>query len=467
MSPPRPRVLDRRRSGVLLHPTALKSGEGAAQRGALGAAARGFIDWLAQAGFSIWQMLPVGPPGSAGSPYHARSDFAGQTSLIDRAELPDLAAQRGDYEAFRAAQRHWLEDYVLFEALGARFKSVWWNWPAELRARESGALARFAQEAERELEQLRIEQWYFDWQWRALRSHAAARGVFLFGDLPIYVAPDSVATWSQPEQFQLDGAGRPAQLAGVPPDYFAADGQLWGNPLYDWRQAERDQFAFWRRRLAGQLQRFDLLRIDHFRGLESYWAVPAGAATAREGRWCPAPGRALFSALIAEFPELPLVAEDLGVITAQVEELRVAFGLPGMRVLQFAFDGSPANPHLPHNYTRDLVAYTGTHDNDTTVGWYRSLPSEAASKVEFYLRADAASVPESMARSVLACVAQLAIIPVQDLLRLGSEARFNTPGTVSGNWSWRLPAGSLTPALAAQQAALNQGFGRSPGQQGA
>ena len=462
-----PRLLERRRSGVLLHPTALISGEGDGARGALGAAARGFIDWLAQAGFSIWQVLPLGPPGGGGSPYWARSDFAGQVALIDRNELPDLEHLRSDFELFRAGQHEWLEDYVLFEALSERFHAPWWDWPEALRRRDPKAIYRFAREAREQLERRRIEQWQFDWQWRALRRYAAEHGVHLFGDLPIYVAPDSVATWSAREQFQLDAAGRPLLLAGVPPDYFSADGQLWGNPLYDWEQAARDNFAFWRTRLGRQLQRFDLVRIDHFRGLAGYWAVPAGASTAREGRWCPAPGRALFEVLRADFPDLPLVAEDLGVITPDVEQLRVSFGLPGMRVLQFGFDGSPDNPHLPHNYQRDAVAYTGTHDNDTTVGWFRSLSPEDAQRIGFFLRTDAAGITDAMARAVLGSVAQLAIIPAQDLLQLDSAARFNTPGTVSGNWSWRLPPGSLTAELAQRYAPLNHMFWRVSGVQGA
>jgi 4-alpha-glucanotransferase len=455
------RVLDRRRAGLLLHPTALITGSGAAATGALGAAARGFIDWLAQAGFSIWQILPLGPPGGGGSPYWARSDFAGHTALIDRSELPDIDTQQADYEAFLTASRHWLDDYVLFETLAERFKCPWWQWPPELRARSRSALSHIERERAHELERRRLEQWHFDWQWRALRRYAQERGVFLFGDLPIYVAPDSATTWSQPGQFQLDAEGRPAVLAGVPPDYFSADGQLWGNPLYDWKVAEQDGFAFWRARLAQQLRRFDLVRIDHFRGLAAFWAVPAGARTAREGTWEPAPGRALFRALSAEHPELPLVAEDLGVITADVEELRRDFGLPGMRVLQFGFDGSSDNPHLPHNYLRDVVAYTGTHDNDTTLGWYRSLTPQEAARVDFYLRSDAAHALEAMLRATLASVAQLAVLSVQDLLQLGTEARFNTPGTTGGNWNWRMPPGSLTAPLAAQYAALNRVFGRS------
>ncbi len=456
-----PRLLEQRRAGVLLHPTALR-GEGLGPlRGAIGAAARSFVDWLAAAGFSIWQVLPLGSPGMTGSPYWARSDFAGQPSLIDRAELPELPGERTDYEQFCHDNLDWLEDYVLFDALAERFRPPWWEWPPAFRARDPDAIARFALDEREALEHRRIEQWYFDWQWRALRRYAVSRGVHLFGDLPIYVAPDSVAAWAHREQFQLDAAGRPALLAGVPPDYFSADGQLWGNPLYDWQQAERDQFAFWRSRFGHQLQRFDLVRIDHFRGLVAYWAVPAAAKSAREGSWCPAPGHALFRALQADFPALPVVAEDLGMITADVDELRRAFALPGMRVLQFGFDGSADNPHLPHNYSRDLVAYTGTHDNDTTVGWSRQLDPERSARAQLYLAAADASIPEHMMRACLGSVAQLAIIPLQDLLQLDSSARFNTPGTASErNWSWRVPEGCLTGPLAAHYRSWNEVFGR-------
>lgn len=458
-------LLTRRRAGVLLHPTALRgpdppAGVAGHARGPLGAAARSFIDWLAQAGFSIWQVLPLGVPGSSGSPYWARSDIAGEPGMIDQYELPDPAAQQADYQTFRRAAADWLESYVLFEALAGRFQSPWWEWPEPYRTRDSAALARFAHDQAAELERRRLTQWHFDWQWRGLRRYAAERGVYLFGDLPIYVAPDSVATWAHREQFQLSPEGRPARLAGVPPDYFSADGQLWGNPLYDWQQAERDGFQFWRTRLRHQLRRFSLVRIDHFRGLAAYWSIPAGARTAREGSWSPAPGHALFSALRAESPDLPVVAEDLGYITEDVHELRRAFGLPGMRVLQFGFDGEASNPHLPHNYTHDLVAYTGTHDNDTTVGWYRGLDSVGAQRVQFYLGAPAEQVPEQLMRLCLASVAQLAVIPAQDLLQLGSTARFNTPGTTEGNWRWRLPEASLSAPLAQHFRRLNEAFGR-------
>jgi 4-alpha-glucanotransferase len=453
-----PRLLQRRRAGVLLHPTCLDNG-----RGALGAHARGFVDWLAQAGFTVWQVLPLSPTGRDGSPYWTRSDFAGNPQMLDRDELPDVGAQEQDFWAFLAASRNWLEDYVLFEALAERFEGVaWWHWPAPYRDRDPRTLELARAELRGALERRRIEQWQFDYQWRALRTYAAERGVLLFGDVPIYVAPDSVSTWAQREQFQLGADGQPLAVAGVPPDYFAVDGQLWGNPLYDWQQGERDHFAFWRARIARQLQRFDLLRIDHFRGLAGHWAVPAGAATARAGRWVPTPGHALLKALTAELPDLPLVAEDLGVITPDVEELRDAFALPGMRVLQFGFGGDADNPHLPHNYPRAVIAYTGTHDNDTTLGWYRSLGEDERLKVDRYLGVGAQAMPGSLLRAVMVSVAQLAVVPLQDLLGLGSEARFNTPGTVSGNWSWRLPASALTPQLATHFRALNDTYGRVP-----
>ncbi|MFO1399601.1 MAG: 4-alpha-glucanotransferase [Steroidobacteraceae bacterium] len=449
--------LERRRAGVLLHPTAL-----AGEHGALGAAARATIDWLAAAGYSVWQVLPLGPTGADGSPYWARSDHAGNPALIDWREAPDPQAEGDDYGRFRAHAAPWLEDYALFEALAeSHGGAAWWDWPAGERDREPGALAAARAALGARIEQRRREQWIFERQWNALRSHARERGVLLFGDLPIYVAPDSAATWADRAQFQLDERGRPSALAGVPPDYFSADGQLWGNPLYDWEQARRDGFAFWRARVARQLERFDLVRVDHFRGLAAHWAVPAGAASAREGRWVPTPGPELLAALRGGAGTLPLVAEDLGLITPDVEALRRDFDLPGMRVLQFGFDGSSGNPHLPHNYVRHTVAYTGTHDNDTTLGWYRSLDAATAARVDDYLGCRPADLPLALVRAVLASVAALAIVPVADVLGLGSEARFNTPGTVGGNWRWRMAPGALAPELAQRHAQLNRQYGRA------
>jgi 4-alpha-glucanotransferase len=453
-------VLERRRSGILLHPTAL-IGE-RAENGALGSVARAFIDWLSATGMSVWQVLPLGPVGPDLSPYWVRSDQAGNPALIDPREAPDPSRACGDYEDFCGTERAWLEDYVLYTALSqAQGSEPWWTWPEPLRERHPEALREAATRLAPELERLRTEQWRFDRQWTALRDHARERGVLLYGDLPIYVAPDSVATWTERRQFQLAADGQPTARAGVPPDYFAADGQLWGNPLYDWDQARQDRFAFWRARLASQLRRFDLVRVDHFRGLAGYWAVPASAPTAREGEWRPAPGAELLAALRDALGPLPLVAEDLGVITPDVVALRRSFGLPGMRVLQFAFDGTPDNPHLPRHYTPDTVAYTGTHDNDTTRGWYRSLDRAAARRVAASLGVRRSEVPAAMLRAVLASVAILAVVPLQDVLGLGSEARFNMPGTVGGNWRWRVDPGALTSGIAAELRALNESYGRT------
>jgi 4-alpha-glucanotransferase len=438
-------VLSRRRAGVLL-PASSLCGEG---HGAFGAPARRFIDWLAQAGFSVWQLLPLVPVDGAGSPYSARSDRAGNAALLDR-HAPDPGSE-SDFDAWRESQSAWLADYLLFEAIGAeQARAPWWRWPLPLRDRKPAALSAANRRLAAHMRVLARVQWRFDLQWRALREYAASRGVHLFGDLPIYVAPDSVATWVHRDQFQLDMNGEARAVAGVPPDYFAVDGQLWGNPLYDWQSQQRDGFRFWLARLSLQADRFELLRIDHFRALEACWEVPAGARTARDGRWVKAPGRELLTEVTSRLPGLELVAEDLGVITPEVTALRKAFALPGMRVLQFGFDGDPTNPHLVHQHEPDSVAYTGTHDNDTTVGWYASLPGATRDLVRRYLGRADHEVPDAMMRSVLASVARLAILPAQDLLHLGSQARLNRPGTVVGNWSWRLPLESLTPDLAAR-----------------
>lgn len=450
-------VFDRRRAGVLLHPTVLPG-----EHGAFGPAGRSFVDWLASAGFSVWQMLPLGPVSESRSPYWTRSDFALDVRFIDNAEAVDPQQRGGEFSVFCERNEHWLEDYALFVALSdERGGAVWWDWPAQLRERERAALKAARERLAARLSQVRIEQWQAAWQLGALREYAHQHRVRLLGDLPIYVAPDSATAWAHQEQFQLTDAGRPAALAGVPPDYFSADGQLWGYPPYDWQQARRDHFAFWRRRLNVQLARFDVLRIDHFRGLIEYWAVSPEAANARAGAWYPAPGRALLQALKRDWPDLPLVAEDLGDITAAVDALRRDFGLPGMRVLQFGFDGAPANPHLPHNIGRDAVTYTGTHDNDTTAGWYRALDRETRLRVDFLLRSDLLPMPEALVRAALGSPAGLAVIPIQDLLGLGSEARLNTPGTVAGNWCWKLEHGALTNEIAGWCNSLNQAYGRA------
>jgi len=444
-------VFDRRRAGVLLPLSALEA--------ALGRGGRAFIDWLVTAGFSVWQILPAGPVGEDNSPYWVRSDFAGSPALIDRAELPDAAAPVG--ADFLAESSSWLEDYALFEALtrvhaGAPF----WQWPAGLRDREPGALAGAREALKEEVGRIEREQYAFWLQWRRLRDYAHERGVRLFGDLPFYVGPSSVETWAHRELFQLSPTGEPAKVGGVPPDYFSELGQLWGNPVYDWPALRRSDFSWWLGRVRVQLTRLDLLRVDHFRALAAYWAVPAGAPDARGGAWLTTPGSELLQRLRDEFPDLPLVAEDLGVITDDVLALKTGFALPGMKVLQFGFDGDPGNPHVPYKVERDCIAYTGTHDNDTTLGWYLKLDPTMRARVDFYL-GSGAGMPVALIRAALSSVAQLAVIPMQDLLELGSEARFNTPGTSSGNWVWRLPQHSLSAALAERYRHLNGSFGRA------
>ncbi|HEU4626163.1 MAG TPA: 4-alpha-glucanotransferase [Steroidobacteraceae bacterium] len=447
MTSPRLPVFDRRRSGVLLHLSSLEAG--------LGRGGRAFVDWLAEAGFTVWQFLPLGPTGSDGSPYWVRSDSAGNAAFLDPNEMP--ATDSADYQAFLDASRDWLDDYACFEALSALHGGEpWWTWPAEYRDREPAAMERVHRELGAEIERLKQQQFAFAWQCARLREYAHSRGIRLFGDLPFYVAPDSAETWAHPDQFQLDGKGRATAVAGVPPDYFSDNGQLWGNPLYDWRAMRYDKFAFWRARVQRQLARVDLLRIDHFRALAAHWSVPAGAPDARGGTWKRTPGRNFLRALRAECGDLPIVAEDLGVITEDVDALRKDFALPGMRVLQFGFGGNPEDPHLPHMFEHDCIVYTGTHDNDTTLGWYLSLDSETQRRVDFYLRVTPGSMPEAMVRAALGSVGKLAILPVQDVLGLGTEARLNKPGTVAGNWTWRLPSGALTSDLARHYALLNR-----------
>lgn len=446
-----------RRSGLLLPMFALP------REAAGAAAAREFVDWLVAAGFSVWQVLPIGPTGADGSPYWLRSDHAAHAALIDRREF-----DRDDYRSWCECERDWIDDYALFEVLAAAHDGApWQDWPVALRDREPAALAAARTAHAAAIGRETLDQYLADRAWRELREYANARGVALFGDLPIYVAPDSVETWVHRRQFQLDAAGRPAALAGVPPDYFAADGQLWGNPVYDWDAMAADGYAFWCARVRRALSRYDLLRLDHFRGLVAYWRVPPGATTAREGSWQPAGGRALLAALAAlaqdraHIGSWTYVAEDLGVITPDVEALRLEFRLPGMRVLQFAFDGSGDNPYLPQRHTRDSVVYTGTHDNDTTLGWYRGLDEATRARVDEAVHAHTGEMPGALIRTALASVAELAVIPVADLLALGSEARLNTPGTTAGNWQWQLPPRALTPQLAAQFRRANRAHGRA------
>ncbi|MEY4086439.1 MAG: 4-alpha-glucanotransferase [Verrucomicrobiota bacterium] len=465
------RAFPRRTAGVLLHVTALP---GSGPVGSLGADARGFVDVLAAAGFGWWQVCPLGPTGYGDSPYQALSVFAGNPYLLDLADLrarglvgaDELAAlgpaaagrvdfgrlwttlrplldrvgERAaaalrsdpDFARFRREQAGWLDDWTRFSALralnGFIAPAAWTTTTAPGDARLAAAALQFL----------------FAEQWAALRAYAQARGVRLFGDEPIYVSADGCDAKFRPELFQLDAAGRPTAVAGVPPDYFAADGQLWGNPLYAWERHAADGFAWWQARVRHDLGLFDAIRIDHFRGIHDYWSVPAGAPNAREGAWHAGPDLAFTRAL----GDLPLVAEDLGLLSPGVETLRVAAGLPGMAVLQFGFGGETAgNPHYPPNIAADRLAYTGTHDNDTLVGWLaQASAAERRGLEELY---GAEPTAERLVRAVLESPAVAAFVPAQDLLGLGAEARFNTPGNPQGNWSWRMTA-AQRDALAAQ-----------------
>lgn len=479
------KVLDRRRAGVLLHPTSLP----AAGHGALGQAARNFVDWLASGGFSVWQFLPLGPVGSDLSPYFARSNHAGDPQLVDLATLAAAGlidasligdrpraglladasralhatpgAQRDAFLEFQRRATHWLPDYSLYTAIQASEAGrPWWDWPVALRAREATAIARARADLAKTIAEVEASQFFFHTQWHALRQYAAGRGVRLFGDVPIYLAPDSVEVWAHPTLFQLDAEGRATAVAGVPPDYFSVDGQLWGNPLYHWQAHLDTGFAWWLERLRAQFDLFDLVRIDHFRGLEAYWAVPAGAPTAARGEWRKAPGEALLTKAQQTLGSLAVIAEDLGVITPAVEQLRDRFALPGMRIAQFGFDGDQRNVHVPHNWVPRCVGYTGTHDNDTTAGWLAQLDDGARRFVADYVGAEPAQAASALTRTVLASVAVLAIVPMQDLLGLGSEARMNLPGTIEGNWQWRFAWSEVPEGLAARCRHWNHLYGR-------
>ena len=439
--------LDRRRAGVLLHPSSLPGGN-------LACAAE-FLDLIRSAGLSVWQMLPVGPPGADGSPYFGASAFAGHTALIPTLGAPPAGAR--PIKAFAAQQAYWLGDYTLFTALGVEHGGVpWWAWPAALRDREPGALAAARRRLAEPIRRLVAAQHAFDQAWRVLRAQARERGVLLFGDVPIYVAPNSADVWAHRELFSVGEEGWIDAVAGVPPDYFAREGQYWGNPTYQWQYHAAEGYRWWIERLRMKLERFDLLRFDHFRGLEAYWEIPAGAATSSAGRWLPGPGADLLEAVRAALGRLPLVAEDLGVITPDVERLRDSFGLPGMRVLQFGFDGSPTNSHLPHTYPRHCVAYTGTHDNDTAAGWFAALDPVTRASVTAYLGCTEDTVVPAMVGAVLGSGAELAVVPAQDLLGLGSGARMNMPGSSGGNWAWRLAGLDALTAVARPLAKLNE-----------
>lgn len=477
------KVLSERGAGVLLHLTSLPGGEtfwggntgsGLEEFGTLGKQAYNFIDFLASCGFRIWQMLPVVPTDL--SPYQALSVHAGNPELISLDDLiergwinaEDIKTDEKNPESFKLArarganrfyelidepaheqlknafntfcedQSYWLKDYALFMALRHKYEGASWvQWPQEVRRREPGVLYALREEMKKEICVYKFEQFAFFTQWKALRKYAAEKDIALFGDMPIFVGHDSADVWAQQQYFQLDDQGKALEVAGVPPDDFSENGQRWGNPHYAWDVMEADGFQWWLARLRTQLELFDLIRIDHFRGFEAYWSIPGDSEDAREGKWVKAPGHALLTEISKAFPELPLVAENLGLITEEVERLRHDFNIPGMAVLQFAFGGKSDNPYLPHNLHHSDFVYTGTHDNNTTVGWYHEASEEIRKHVKDYCFNSGDEMPWLLNKLALCSVGNHCIIPMQDLLALDGAHRMNMPGTVEKNWAWK------------------------------
>ena len=493
--------LKTRASGVLLHPTSLSGPHGI---GDLGDDALRFVEWLASAGQTWWQMLPVGPTGWSNSPYNARSSFAGNPLLISLHRLadegllepkdvvPDPALRPGkaDFDAaltfknarlrrafsvfqravpeselaaFRAANP-WVDGDAFYAALAHVRRGAWWDWEPGVRHRDPAALDAVRAELEPEIRYYEFVQFVFDRQWQRLRAHAKALGVGLIGDVPFFAAPDSVDVWAWQDHFDLDGEGRPRTVAGAPPDAFNADGQRWGHPQYRWETHRAKGYSWWIERLRSTFERFDAVRIDHFIGFHRSWSIPASCPTAREGAFRPGPGAEFFEKLFRTLGPLRLIAEDLGVVPPEVNELRDRFDLPGIRVLQFGLNGDPgAELHLPHKYPVRCVAYTGTHDNDTSAGWFASVwDPQARDFARRYIGGERAEIPWDMIRVVSESRADTVIIPAQDLLALGSDARMNRPGVAQGNWDWRLMDGSLGPALAQRLRDLTAATGRLP-----
>jgi 4-alpha-glucanotransferase len=504
-----------RSSGILLHPTSLPGRYGI---GELGFEAYQFVDALVRARQSLWQVLPLGPTGYGDSPYQSFSAFAGNTLLIsldllvkegllteeDLAGAPAFSEERVDFggviefknaqleraferfkqrgsenlrrafEVFGRYAASWLDDYALFRAVKNRQDGkVWSEWDRELALRDEAALAGTREELADEIEAQEFYQFLFFRQWAALKKYANHKGVSIVGDIPIFVSYDSADVWTHPDLFKLDEHGKPLVVAGVPPDYFSATGQLWGNPIYDWRRMREDEFAWWRERVSTCFELMDILRIDHFRGFAATWEIPAGHETAEHGRWVEVPGRELFSALREKLgTDLPIIAENLGLITPDVERLRRQFGFPGMRILQFGFSSDADNKFLPHNYEREDVAYTGTHDNDTTLGWFNAQEgvgsTRTAAQIEKereyclkYLDTDGREIHWDFIRAVFASVADIAIIPLQDVIGLGTEARMNLPASTGGNWDWRLRKGDLKEGMLARLSELSDIYGRN------
>jgi len=491
----------RRAAGILLHPTSLPGRFGI---GDFGDELFAFLDWLPRAGIKLWQVLPLNPPGYGNSPYGCHSSYAGNPLLISPERLlrdgllpehgldgvPKFREDHVDFDAvvafkttlLRESWRHfqthasedhrtgmrrfeednkWLPDWALYAALKERYAGARWpEWPHAIAVRDAAVIAETARELDAEISYQKYVQYLFFKQWAAVREAAAARDLRIIGDLPIYVAADSADVWANRELFQLDDYGEPVVVAGVPPDYFSATGQRWGNPLYRWDRLRETNYRWWLSRFRAALRFADIVRVDHFRGFAAYWEIPAAEPTAMHGRWVPGPGRALFDALRETIGSLPLIAEDLGFITPEVHALRKAIGVPGMKILQFGF-AQPNSPHLPHNYEPMTVVYTGTHDNDTARGWFANASPAERELARTYLGMDDTQpIERALMHAAFTSVAQTAVVPVQDVLGLDSDARMNRPGDKAANWSWRLLPGALTEDHAARLRRLAEITGR-------
>ncbi len=490
-----------RESGILMHISSLPGAYGI---GAMGASARAFVDFLEAAGQSVWQILPLNPTGYGDSPYQSCSTYAGNHYLLDldvlvaagllkqeeldgirwytKENKTDFGIQYNNklkvlrlaygrfqgseaFDAFCQSSGSWLPDFALFMALKDRFQGKpWYQWPDGLKFRQADAMAQARRELEEELRFYSFVQYLFAEQWSALREYAHSKGIRIIGDVPIYVPYDSVEVWSEPELFQLDAQLQPVSVAGCPPDAFSEDGQLWGNPLYRWDLMEKQNFRWWIRRLRAAGNLYDVVRMDHFRGLEAYWSVPYGDENARGGEWVKGPDMAFIKAVKAQLPELKLIAEDLGFLTQEVLDLRDASGYPGMKVLEFAFDSREPSDYLPHTYTANTVCYTGTHDNMTFRQWFDTASPEAVRYAAEYMNLSRnEGLVWGVIRTAFASVSDLCVIQMQDILDLGGEARMNFPGTLSdSNWTWRMEAGLLTPTLAERLLSLTKLYGRAP-----
>lgn len=492
-----------RSSGILLHPTSLPGPYGI---GDIGPQAHDWIDFLAESGCSLWQVLPLGPTGYGDSPYQCFSAFAGNPYIIsldelrenkllhtnDLIELPKFpqgnidygkvlpwkngvldrayiqferlktsSPIKREYDLFQQENQHWLEDFALFMALKeAHAGAPWVSWQETIRNREPAALEAARKELKIAIDRQNFRQFIFYRQWNKLREHAKGNNIQIIGDMPIFIAHDSADVWANPELFHLDSNGYPTVVAGVPPDYFSPTGQLWGNPLYIWDHHKSQNYSWWVKRFRSVLNMVDIVRLDHFRGFAGYWQIPGDAPTAETGEWVPGPGKQFLSSIQQALGDLPIIAEDLGVITPDVIELREDFRLPGMKILQFAFSGDPNDSFLPHNYPRNCVVYTGTHDNDTARGWYERVSEAERGFYRRYLNCDGHNVAWDLIRASWASVAMIAIAPIQDFLNLDNSARMNYPGDPSGNWTWQLNENAITEELANRIYDINYLYGR-------